>query len=66
MKFQPESFVRATEIATPQDVRDVLRGLAKSARKARTALDAYPQQAELIAMLKDARARIDRINAAAA
>jgi hypothetical protein len=65
MEFSPESFVRATEIATPQDVRDVLRGLAKSARKARTAIDTYPQRTELMAILADARVRIDRINGAA-
>jgi hypothetical protein len=65
MNFQPESFVPATEIATPHDVRDVLRGLAKSARKGRMSREAYPQRTELMAILVDARLRIDRINAKA-
>jgi hypothetical protein len=66
MNFQPESFAPATDVATPQDVRDVLRGLAKSARKGRMLLEAYPQRTELMAILADARLRIDRINATAA
>jgi hypothetical protein len=66
MMHQPESFTAATEIAAPEDVRDVLRGLAKSARKARAAVEIYPQRTELMAILTDARARIDRINAKAA
>ena len=65
MTYQPESFTAASEIAMPKDVRDVLRSLAKSARKERTASDAYPQQTELMAILTDARACIDRINATA-
>ncbi len=63
MSFHPESFAAAAEISLPKDVRDVLRGLAKSARKARSPVDAYPRQTKLIAMLTDARVCIDRINA---
>jgi hypothetical protein len=66
MTFQPESLTAASEIATPPDVLDVLRGLAKSVRGTRKAIDAYPRQGELVAMLADARVRIDRINATAA
>ncbi len=64
MTFQPESFDVTTEIATPADVRKGLREFAKSARDARDAYDYYPRRNELMAILTDARARIDRINAA--
>jgi hypothetical protein len=62
MTFHSESFAAAAEIAPPQDVRDVLRAFAKSAREARRAESFYPQRNQLLAALTEARACIDRIN----
>lgn len=63
MTFEPESFDAITEIAIPADVWKGLREFAKSAREARDAKSYYPRRNELMAILTDARACIDRINA---
>jgi len=62
MEHQPESFTAAAEIVVPSDARDILRDLAKAARKARRVSESYPRRTELMAILADARVRIDRIN----
>ncbi len=62
MTFEPQSFAAEAEVAIPQDVRDVLRCFAKSAREACRADSYYPQRNRLLAALTDARACIDRIN----
>jgi hypothetical protein len=53
MTFEPESFDAITEIAIPADV---WKGL-------REAKGYYPRRNELMVILTDARACIDRINA---
>jgi hypothetical protein len=62
MTYHTESFAAAAEIPTPEDVTDLLRRYARNARKARRD-EIYPRRDELISILTDARARIDRINA---
>lgn len=63
MTFEPKPFDVSTEIAIPADVCAGLREFAKSAREARGAKAYYPRRNELMAILTDARACIDRINA---
>ncbi len=63
MTFQPASVNAATEIAMPQDVQHALRAFAASARKAREANSYYPRRNEMLAMLSEAAASIERINA---
>jgi hypothetical protein len=62
MTDQSESLAAVAEIPTPQDVTKLLRSYAKTARKAHLN-KSYPRRAELMTILTDARARVDRINA---
>jgi len=61
MTYPSEPLAAAAEIPTPQDVTKLLRSYAKTARKAHRGAS-YPRRAELMTILTDARARIDRIN----
>ena len=62
MTYPSEPLAAAAEIPTPQDVTKLLRSYAKTARKAHLN-KSYPRRAELMTILTDARARVDRINA---
>jgi hypothetical protein len=64
MTCHTETFAAAAEISTLQDVTDPLQSDAKTARKVRRE-HRYPRRDELMSILTDARARIDRINAPA-
>ena len=63
MTFQPESFVFDNEIAPPDDLLNNLRGFARKIRKSRKPVADYPQRPEVLALLSEARASIERINA---
>ena len=60
MTCHAETFTAAAESSTPQDVTDPLQSYAKTARKPRRE-HRYPRRDELMSILTDARARIDRI-----
>ena len=65
MSFEPANFAAASETAMPDDVRNALKTLAKSVRAPQHADTVYPGRSALMAILTDARVRIDRINAPA-
>jgi len=61
MSYQPDIFAATAEIEPPSDVAEMLRHHAPASRPI-----SYAQRAEVLCVLADIRASIERINAKAA